>query len=589
MKRIFWVISALLLAVGLAPVQTAIAANDTNNFRITNYDIQYELSRDSESRSVLKTTETITALFPMTDQNHGLERAIPTTYDGHPTDLNITSVTNDKGEDINHRTYSSNGNDVLRIGDADTYVHGSQTYHITYTQRDVTRFFEDNGRNEWYWDTNGTDWKVPINTLSVTMKIDPAIANARVGEPACYEGVEGSTEKCSITYDEVSNEYKLSARNLKAGENVTVAFGFNKDTFAAYVESPMSKYLLFVGIMQALSFPISIGIISTMAIIWTRRKYRMKEQNPIVAEYVPPKDASVIVTSQTLFTKQAVFTAQLIDLAVRHYISIVETREKSFWRSAEYDIEIVQSLESLRDEEKEIIRDMFGRDPQPGERLALSKLKNNIAYSIRTMDNDKKLKKLVDETYGVRDKLKGSSKLFFVGAAVVGLLSLATLAIPLFVTAIVLLVLGSTLKPLSDKGLELRRYALGLDKYIKASETERLAFLQGPDTAQKVGHDVDPNNPGQIVKLYERVLPYAILFGREKQWSKRLGQFYEQSSTQPDWYNGMSGFNAAAFATSMHSFSQASSYSSGSSSSSGGSSGGGSSGGGGGGGGGGGW
>ena len=98
------------------------------------------------------------------------------------------------------------------------------------------------------------------------------------------------------------------------------------------------------------------------------------------------------------------------------------------------------------------------------------------------------------------------------------------------------------------------------------------------------------NDKGRLVKLYERVLPYAILFGQEKDWSKQIGQYYEQAGAQPDWYSGIGAFNAANFATSMNSLNYSvtntgSSYSS----STGGSGGGGFAGGGGGGGGGGGW
>ncbi len=114
-------------------------------------------------------------------------------------------------------------------------------------------------------------------------------------------------------------------------------------------------------------------------------------------------------------------------------------------------------------------------------------------------------------------------------------------------------------------------------------------MLQSPDGAQKA--QVDGSDTKQLVKLYERVLPYAVLFGQEKQWNKQLGKYYENTNTQPDWYSGSNGaiFNAAMFSSAMSSFATTASYSSPSSSSSGGSSGGGFSGGGGGGGGGGGW
>jgi uncharacterized membrane protein len=96
---------------------------------------------------------------------------------------------------------------------------------------------------------------------------------------------------------------------------------------------------------------------------------------------------------------------------------------------------------------------------------------------------------------------------------------------------------------------------------------------------------------GQVVKINEKLLPFAVLWGVEDEWAKVLGTYYEQTQTQPNWYGGATGFNAAYFAASVGSFASttAASYSgstaSTSSSSSGGSGGGGFSGGGGGGGG----
>jgi len=582
--------------IGLLPVHN-VAAQNTNNFSISSYDIQYELSRDSESRSVLKTTEKIVAAFPAYDQNHGLERAIPSTYENHSTNLTIKDVTDENGKSRNFTTYESNGNTVLRIGDPNVYVRGLQTYVITYTQRDVTRFFEDTGRDEWYWDTNGTEWQVPINALSISVKVDPSTAGAQVGNPVCYRGLNQSNTQaqdklyniCEILKDK-GGSYTVNATKLGIGENITVAFGFAKGTFAPYKMSPNEIMVAIWGVAQALATPVAVILIIAFSVSYSRRTYRSKETNPLVAEYIPPKKASLIVSSKVAaVVPQYVFSAQLIDLAVRHFISIIETKPRSTWKSPEYDLVITSDLEPLFEEEKEILRDMFDKLPAIGERLALKSLKNNTGYGTRILDNDKKLKLLIEGQYALREKVPKTSRLFYRWAIATGIFAVLTLSPALFFATVVIAVLGFIIRPLTDKGLALRRYVLGLNKYIKASETERLAFLQGPDTAQKVGYDVDPNNPGQLVKLYERVLPYAILFGQEKKWAKQLGDFYGQSQTTPDWYTGTSAFNAAAFASTMSSFSSASSYPAGSSSSSGGSSGGGFSGGGGGGGGGGGW
>ena len=96
-------------------------------------------------------------------------------------------------------------------------------------------------------------------------------------------------------------------------------------------------------------------------------------------------------------------------------------------------------------------------------------------------------------------------------------------------------------------------------------------------------------DPATVLKLNERLLPYAVLFGLEREWSDELAALYAREGGSPNWYSGSSGFNAAAFAAGVSSFSSVSSASwsgSSSSSSSSGSGGGGSSGGGGGGGGG---
>lgn len=114
-------------------------------------------------------------------------------------------------------------------------------------------------------------------------------------------------------------------------------------------------------------------------------------------------------------------------------------------------------------------------------------------------------------------------------------------------------------------------------------------MLQSPEGAEKT--QVDTADPKKLVRLYERVLPYAVLFGQEKEWNKQLGSHYQSTGQQPDWYTGASlaAFNAASFSSAMTSLTTSINSTGTSYSSSGGSSGGGFSGGGGGGGGGGGW
>lgn len=590
MKRFYGVVlAAVLVVTSVFGASNTYAQSDLNSFRIPTYDIQYELSRTSEGHSVLKTKETITAEFPLSDQNHGIERAIPTSYDGHPVNLEINSVTDAQGQPWNYTTRGENGMRILRIGNADSYAHGLTTYVIEYTQHDVTRFFQDTNRDEWYWDTNGTAWQVPIDSLSITARIDSTLMSAREGEPQCYTGAENATNSCAITEEE-SGVYRAWANDLAAGENVTLVFGFKPQTFTAYTATLFERLLGIWLLLQVLMVPLGVILIVILSILYYRRTYRTREQNPIVAEYIPPKDASVMVSAQVITASGQAYTAQLIDLAVRRYIAIIETAPASTWKTAEYTIEIKTDLATLRDEEREILTDMFNGEVAVGAQLPLKTLRNNMSYHTRTLDNDAKLKKLLEGIYEIRAKDPKTSKFFYRWAIVCLVLGVLTLSFVMGIAAFIIWMFGLMIRPLTDKGLMLRRYLLGLNRYVKASEVERLKFLQGPDTAEKIGYTVDTDKPAELVKLYERTLPYAILFGYEQQWAKQLGEFYSQSNTSPDWYGGSVAFNGAIFAASLHSFSSsASSYGGVSSSSSGGSSGGGSSGGGGGGGGGGGW
>ena len=90
------------------------------------------------------------------------------------------------------------------------------------------------------------------------------------------------------------------------------------------------------------------------------------------------------------------------------------------------------------------------------------------------------------------------------------------------------------------KGLEISRYMDGLKLYIKMAETERIKFLQSVE-------NVDTSDDG-IVKLHEKLLPYAALLGLEKSWMKELEKYYEiENIEKPDWYNV--GLNYSAFTT----------------------------------------
>lgn len=586
-------LSLLILTIfgGLIVTSQLVSAN-VDNFQITDYDVEIQLSRDSEQRSTLTTVETITAEFPNSNQNRGIERAIPKSYDGHDVSLNVINVSRPDGSKWQYTTYDdSNDNKVVRIGDADTYVQGTQTYVITYEQRDVTRQFDDTDRDEWYWDINGTDWRVPIRWLTVSVTIDEELRDSLTDNSACYRGTQGSTDRCDL--DLTAEGFRAQALNLRPGENITLAVGFENDTFTGYQMTWAERaFNIWLG-LQLFLIPVAVVLIVWVIVRFVRTTNRSRELGTIVPEYLPPENASVTVSAR--IAKHAygsVMAAQLLDLAVRRYIKLSEQETKAFiGKSKLYFVEIIKSLNDLRPEEQELLSDMFGHLPEVGESLSLQTLQSNNAYYKRTTDNDKKLRKLILEKYELRKTDQSLKRWLRMVALVAVVISVLVLSPPLLFLAIVAFSLSFVARSLTNKGLDLRRYLAGLRDYIKVAETDRLKMLQSPEGAAKVSEISDnPTNEKQRIVLYERVLPYAVLFRQEKEWAKQLGKYYEQAGKQPDWYTGTTAFNLAAFSSAISSFSSAtSSYGGASSSSSGGSSGGGFSGGGGGGGGGGGW
>lgn len=555
-------------------------AHAVNNFTITNYTVQMELDRDERERSILRTTETITADFQHRSQNRGIERAFIKEYKGHPTSFTLKSVTDERG--VTHPHHWSG--DTLRIGDSDKYVSGVKTYVITYTQRDTTAHYEDTAKDEFYWNAIGTDWRVPIQDATVELRVAPALRESIHTELQCYSGPRTSTTRCDVEGE--NGAYVVSVESLNPREGVTVALGFSPGTFAPYEKSWWEW-----AVIAWITLTVITSVIAVVVIIWLsvrahRWKYRSAELGTIVPEYLPPKDASVAAAAAVSPTHHSTLAAELTDLAVRRYIQIRETRAKSLFLKAQYDIEILKDTSGLRDEEREVLEDMFGFTPTVGARLALKTLQNSTAISTRFNDNAKKLRTLMRETYGLKEIDEVKRRRFGLNAKILLVLSLLTLSPLLLIASLVAFVFSKSLWVLSDRGLALRRYVEGLDMYIKVAEAERIKMLQSPEGAEKVGVS-DPSDSSQVVKLYEKVLPYAILLGHEKEWAKRLGIYYEQANTQPEWYSGSSTFNAVAFSSMVSNFSTTASSTS--SSSSGGSGGGGFSGGGGGGGGGGGW
>ncbi|HEU4807649.1 MAG TPA: DUF2207 domain-containing protein [Homoserinimonas sp.] len=582
MKRI---LSLLMIIGGLVLGVAAPASAGVDDFFFDSFDGQYELSRDAEGRSVLTTTETLVAVFPDFDQNRGIRRLLVDDYDGHPTDIELQSVTDEAGNPRHYETETDDGFLELTIADDGVYVHGEQTYVITYTQRNVTKYFSDTDADEFYWDTNGTGWSQPFGEVTATVTLDADLMAAHNGNVAAVAGRAGENAEASVAT--TGSGYTFTATDLGAGENLTFAIGFEPGTFeprdSGFFAAPWPSLALFFALA---------GILVSVAAGFTRA--RKLQDAPgrgiIVPEYLAPKNANVFLSSVIVKKQAKATTAAILKLAVAGNIRVLEVPG----RKPHYQLQFI-TADGTDDDEREFLHALFGSTLDPDELRSLQKADQKAATRI-----GKLMKRVTSDATanGFRRKIPAglvgllvalaavSTAVAFL-AAVVSLdqayggawpVLFILLAVATVITTIILV----AKIPLTESGVELRDYLRGLEMYMELAEADRIRYLQSPQGA--VTTPVATDTTTEVVKLNEKLLPYAVMFGHEKEWAAELGRYYEELGDQPHWYAGQGAFNAALFSSSIGAMaaSTASAYSS----SSGGSGGGASSGGGGGGGGG---
>ncbi|MFF2051131.1 DUF2207 domain-containing protein [Leifsonia sp. NPDC058194] len=576
-------------------VPSAIAPAGVDDFTFASFDGDYRLGRDAEGHSTLTTVETLVARFPETDQNHGIRRELVEDYDGQPTGLQVVSVTDENGTP---RPYSSDSDDgilSLTIAAKD-YVHGDQTYVITYRQTNVTRYFHDTDDDEFYWDANGTAWAQPFDRVTATVHLGAGLAGALQGTASAYRGAQGSTDAASV--ERTDDGFRFTAHQLGARENLTFAIGFAPGTFTARADGLFDTGWGYAAVgLLLLCILTLIGAI----VVRVRLLRDAPGRGTIIPEYVPPKEGLLLAADLTGRTAKAV-AAQTLDLAVAGRVRILQTT--GFLGRPKYTLELVSTeatgRQALREphptqDELQSLQALFGDTVAPGTTLELGSSNPRVARAFTAL-----LKRVHKDATGYGYRTTGPRgpvrAVFFtgLGATVLAVVSSVLCIVGVYGGGVpIAILIGSALlfvgtaillshAPLTSTGTALREYVDGLRMYVELAEADRIRYLQSPQGAERV--PVAADDPREMLKLTERLLPWAVLLGEEKKWLAELGRFYEQTGQTPTWYAGQTAFNAAVLSQMVSGISSSTTIAS--SSSSGGTGGGGFSGGGGGGGGG---
>ncbi|WAB81004.1 DUF2207 domain-containing protein [Microcella daejeonensis] len=583
-------VTAGLTAVPV-PAQAA-SSGSVDDFVFDSIEVEYRLDRDARGRATLDVVETLVARFPEADQNRGIRRQIPERYQGRPTGLEVDSVTDERGIARPYSVESEDG--VTRVTAAvpeGQFVRGVQTYVITYSLRDAVDAFDDTGAEEFYWDVTGTDWAQPFARVTARVVLGEGLAEALLPERLfCYRGAAGSTDPCPIALE--GGTVVATADGQAPYETATVALGFRPGTFTLYDDS----YLASPGaVVQVLGGLAAIAT-AAWAVVLRRGRYRDAPGRPvIVAEYLPPRGLPVMDAALLLHHRNRAVASQLVDLAVRRVITIIETGTGRGGRKRSWRLRL-ESAEGVEGAERALLEVLFPAGLVPGAEKTLTNSDTTTGTAIQ------KLLLREDGRMTTRGLRRPVATRHGLGLTALALLALVAMGVGAAIAAgearggglpfaLILLAIGGFAvvavclyrRPFTAEGSEVRDHLRGLERYIRLAEADRMRVLQSPEGALR--DPVDASSRDEQLRLTERLLPWAVLFHHEKQWAEVLGR-YADETYQPEWYRGTGSFSVASFSAGVGAMASTVTSSYSGSSSSGGSSGGGSAGGGGGGGGG---
>ena len=567
MSRLARAAAVLTIAFALAagPAQLASASTtDLDDFDIESFHTDYVLTRDAEGHAHLQATETIVAVYPDFDQNKGFYRDIPEYRHGVQLHTSVESVVDEFGLPVPYTTEYYQDFYSVGLGD-DSFVHGRRTYVIRYTQVDVVKAFEDTNADEFYWDVNGTGWAQRFGRTSMTLTVDAALASTLTGNAACYTLTECSEPITSTPQADGSVVFTAGAASLAPNESLTFAIGFAPGTFVegeVVVPPPTTgegnEYPPYhVPTWWDQFGPFILGP-AGLLISWiaggtqvTDRSRKTGPSDIIIPQYTAPEGLNVMVAAYLSGRPERAFAAQIVNLAVRKKVRLLDHPSDS---TAPFEVELLDTSE-LDDLETQLLRAVFGDDLTTGRRVPLGSTNRSLGTKLTSVYRsvDKQLK-----TRGLQGPARPTwlwGILCFLAVVVVLIAGFDTLrrfsegflaelgivaAIVAFFGATATFGRRSTVATLSAKGRETNDHLLGMRDYMELAEADRIRVLQSPEGAERVNVD----DRTEMVKLYERLLPYAVIFGIEQRWSEELSVRAAEAAVPVTWWAGSSDFSS---------------------------------------------
>jgi len=515
--------------------------------QIDSFDAEIRINADAS----VDITETIRYDFGSSEK-HGIYRYVPVRYAARGGNFSVRmediTVKDENGAACEFEVADSGGDKEIKIGSADTLVSGAKTYIIGYRMERVINYFDDH--DEFYWNVTGNGFKVPIVSASATVYYPKELEKTGT-DIACYAGALGSSAACSSAQylsmgeSNIVSGVSFAAQRLSSGEGLTVIVGMPKGVVYQPTRAEILRDALFDNLVLFVPFLTLIAVYC----IWRKKGKDPQGRGTIIAEFdvpdrVTPAEAGTMADENC---DQKELTAEIIELAVKGYLRIRREEKKMLLiKSTDYGFErLKEADENLSAHEKIILSGIFGKK----KTAKLSDLK--MTFYQKYADFTKEVYASVfRKGYFVGNPQTVQLRYFalYFGSLVVvfAFILAATGSAPgayaalSFIASLAIAGVFAYFMPQKTKeGVLLREKILGLKEYLSVAEKDRLKFHNAPEK--------DPQE-------FERLLPYAIVLGVEKDWARQFEGIYNAS---PSWYQdprGVDNFTALYFVNSLSDF-----------------------------------
>jgi len=359
------VVFTLFFTAVVLGVNTNRISNDSSytnyEYVIDFYDVNIVVNEDNS----FDITETINAYFNY--PKHGIYRTIPLQNSVNRLD---GTISNNRaiisGIEVNHNfsSYIENNSKVIKIGDADRTLTGSQSYTINY----VYDIGKDTSKNydEFYFNIIGSEWDTVIGGISFRIVMPKAFDASMLG---FSRGFLDSTENTGIEYQIDGNIISgIYTGVLNPGEALTVRIQLPEGYFV------YSGFKLDVLSIIIFTLPLLFVIISM--ILWLR--FGKDERVIETVEFYPPEgfNSAEIGFLYKGKAENNDAISLLIYLANKGYLKISETEGQAlFVKTKSFKLIKLKDYDGNNDNERLFLKDLFktARKPSRAEVVKLFK------------------------------------------------------------------------------------------------------------------------------------------------------------------------------------------------------------------------